>query len=1197
DDVLAAQLEFGNVQVTTSGGSSGPNGGSITLMGDADVAWGSGNTLALTADTYIQLDGKLTAVVAAPPPPAVAAVGDTNGVLHLQAGSYIQQNAATSVVRVSEVYAQADTGRISLTGANQMDRFQGLAGTNISVTNATSLTIGQVPTYLGGGGGNAITANGNLNLVTTSGDLRVAPNADISVNGNAVLQGANDVVIDDVSVYGGKLQVLAGRDVRIGARGNLGETSTSLNGNTGLDIEAGRDVVVGNTSFVEVGSSTGLYSGGDLDITAARDIRFRTSSGFSGANTVQGSNGSTRIDAGGDVDFGSSTLVRRTYGSIDVLAGGSILGDGVFQTNGRQGTGADAGSIRLTAEGGSLSFQEVRSHGSFSGVSAGDIQLTAQGDISGGSLYAFGMGASGSTGSGNGGMVTATSSGGGVFFSSIDTQGGSSTDSFGEIRPAGLGGDVLVQAKTDVSGGGIHSSGGDAMSSSATAGPVAKRAGDITVIAGGRIDLSTARADGGSVSAGSAGGGTAGAGGKILLSAGTGVQGGNVSAVGGSADSGSATGGTAGAAGGIQVTTTSGDVSLGSMNAYGGNSFGVTGAGAGGAGGTVQVSAGGDISGYNIDVSGGSGAVGKAAGSIVIKGGGAVGFQGLYASGGFSDSGGQGGRGGLVDVRADGDITLRSYGGPAVSVDGGSSYLGRGGDAGSIVVKSTGGSIVAEQMPASVDGFAAAADGPTPALSANGGHGASGGDGGDITLESKLHIRTDGVQAAGGAALLPGGNGGLGGIANVTFGGTLLTPFIDASGGDGGQGSSSVAAGNGGDGGTVKVARSSGNLVLGNGIQLIARGGNGGDGEAEGLPNAGNGGAGGLVDVSSANAEVILQAPEIHSQGGMGGTNFDGSTGATGTQGVFSAEGTKVQVQGAMQLHSIWVNNADVRMNTGSSVTGGGSFVNFDQVQLADGSALMPSGGVTNHEGARISATGGTSNLNLVDNHGVFDVAAGATVTAPDFSLNEGKVIVDGTLNIGFGVSSGPAVMTVGYLTNAASGHISGSGNLVVAGGAGTVANFGTISPGGAGAVGTLTLTGNLVMESGSTLAIDFGSATSFDKLAVSGSATSGGTVAVNVLGGVEIPAGSYSVVQASSLDAGTMPSVSPTSFEAVASGSELHLVVAAAPEPPPPPASTPAVQNEVVVYSQVFVNQIVKDDDKNTGKDDIVITDTACKP
>jgi hypothetical protein len=49
---------------------------------------------------------------------------------------------------------------------------------------------------------------------------------------------------------------------------------------------------------------------------------------------------------------------------------------------------------------------------------------------------------------------------------------------------------------------------------------------------------------------------------------------------------------------------------------------------------------------------------------------------------------------------------------------------------------------------------------------------------------------------------------------------------------------------------------------------------------------------------------------------------------------------------------------------------------------------------------------------------------------------------------------------------------------------------------------------------------------------------------------------------------------------------------------PPPPAAPPPVVQNEVVTFAQLFVKESrVQEDKENKGKDDIVITDTACKP
>jgi hypothetical protein len=62
-----------------------------------------------------------------------------------------------------------------------------------------------------------------------------------------------------------------------------------------------------------------------------------------------------------------------------------------------------------------------------------------------------------------------------------------------------------------------------------------------------------------------------------------------------------------------------------------------------------------------------------------------------------------------------------------------------------------------------------------------------------------------------------------------------------------------------------------------------------------------------------------------------------------------------------------------------------------------------------------------------------------------------------------------------------------------------------------------------------------------------------------------------------------------------------VALVRLPPPPPPPPPPTTGQVNNQVVTFAQLFVQEALRqqDDskDKDIGRDDIVVTDTACKP
>jgi hypothetical protein len=183
--------------------------------------------------------------------------------------------------------------------------------------------------------------------------------------------------------------------------------------------------------------------------------------------------------------------------------------------------------------------------------------------------------------------------------------------------------------------------------------------------------------------------------------------------------------------------------------------------------------------------------------------------------------------------------------------------------------------------------------------------------------------------------------------------------------------------------------------------------------------------------------------------------------------------------------------------------------------------------------------------------------------------------------------------------TNLASGVLTGTGNIVVNGGAGTVDNFGTIAPGGAGAVGTLAINGNLVMESSAVLAADLVKAGNYDTLVVSGSATSGGKVAVSYQPDTIFLQGqSFAVLQSGALSAGTLPTVDKPQLAAAANGNNLLLVARSDfPSGVSPIVQSAALQgvNQVVTFADLFVKMAQDQDPKRIGKDDIVVTDTAC--
>src|SRR5262249_35010936 len=130
----------------------------------------------------------------------------------------------------------------------------------------------------------------------------------------------------------------------------------------------------------------------------------------------------------------------------------------------------------------------------------------------------------------------------------------------------------------------------------------------------------------------------------------------------------------------------------------------------------------------------------------------------------------------------------------------------------------------------------------------------------------------------------------------------------------------------------------------------------------------------------------------------------------------------------------------------------------------------------------------------------------GTTQVTAIFNNTGAVLVLSGTLELaGGGVAGGffdvaaGAVLasTAGTLT--LEGYLSGAGTVRVGNGNGTLVNAGTVSPGGGGAAGTLTVAGNYRQGGTGVLTIELGGAAS-DQLQVTGTANLNGVLSVLLL-------------------------------------------------------------------------------------------------
>jgi hypothetical protein len=251
-----------------------------------------------------------------------------------------------------------------------------------------------------------------------------------------------------------------------------------------------------------------------------------------------------------------------------------------------------------------------------------------------------------------------------------------------------------------------------------------------------------------------------------------------------------------------------------------------------------------------------------------------------------------------------------------------------------------------------------------------------------------------------------------------------------------------------------------------------------------------------------------------------------GTVTQTGTGSLNTGGGARVLNLGS------WVDAANGNVGLGNF--GGGANSRFDNVgSFTKTSAFVTDigNGLVLSNTGRIDVQAGTLRLSQAfNNQGVIEIAAGAELasTAAGFA-NAGTLAGDG------------AVRTVGASFS--------------------LSNTGTLAAGGLDDAGTLSLIGGLAQQASGIFLVDLGgtAAGSFDLLTVSGAATLGGTLAVNLLTGAQFSVGdSFTVMtwgqrlnnsQFASLD---LSQAGGYSFAADYGANSLTLRVMTAPVPEP---------------------------------------------
>lgn len=505
------------------------------------------------------------------------------------------------------------------------------------------------------------------------------------------------------------------------------------------------------------------------------------------------------------------------------------------------------------------------------GASPGFLTIKATGAVGTGKIDVYGTAnAPWTSNGGDGGKVTITA-GGGIGTGAISVYGGEITPSggFDGYLAGGKGGSVTLTA-----GGVINT--GDIDASAGFGSYFGQSGGTITLTAAKSIQSAAVNVTGGTAGPNGYGGGQGGSAGNITIQAGGALQLGNVLADGGGGYK---------ANGGQVSLRADGDLTFANVTGLGGDGQG---GGAGGFGANFIAVSGGTINGGNITSTGGGSfngiGFGGPGGFVLLTAEKSIHAGVIVTDGGLGSDrgtallspGGKGGNAGVVILTAKSDVTatsISSRGGKGG--DGGAGRDGGfGGDGGSVFV-SAGGTLDTGSISASggTGGHGGKFQNGWAFFTPSSSIGGSGGNGGSVFLTAQGTTTITGTVSA---------NGGSGGNYNLD---------LQSQGGTGGFGGSA---------GNIIISTSTNSSI--STLDLFAVGGDGGGhgdttGGSDGTPRAG--GNGGSVTITAGvNGNVSTRA--ISAVGGEGGADALGVRAASGLNNAVWVQGQAITVLGAV---------------------------------------------------------------------------------------------------------------------------------------------------------------------------------------------------------------------------------------------------------------------------------------------------------
>ena len=244
-----------------------------------------------------------------------------------------------------------------------------------------------------------------------------------------------------------------------------------------------------------------------------------------------------------------------------------------------------------------------------------------------------------------------------------------------------------------------------------------------------------------------------------------------------------------------------------------------------------------------------------------------------------------------------------------------------------------------------------------------------------------------------------------------------------------------------------------------------------------------------------------------------------GTIGGNGSNSLTTSGTTNATGNVAIVNNRIWNNSGTLKLPVGSgglelnSATLNNQATGTIQIDSSDTSPIYTSGGGTVNNAGIINYTNPATVAiaTTLSNTGTLNVDAGTLVINGAFTSNAGTIKT----------AAGATFQKNGGFTNI--GTLTGAGTFNVGTGY-TLTNSGRIRPAGNGATGTLSISGNLANSSTGIIESELGggSGGQYDVVAVTGSASLGGTLNVSLLNGFTPSSGSFDVITAGGTTSGS---------------------------------------------------------------------------